>query len=114
LTPPRWRGQWRRWERKLLFCLTETGGESVLSEGEQLPRDAAGPGATLAQLATYIEEKQPACTEQWLLAVQRDAQIATADRLTHRQLLDNLPNLYREYCAFLRTRDAFTLSHEVR
>lgn len=46
--------------------------------------------------------------------MQRDAQIATADRLTHRQLLDNLPNLYREFCAFLRTRDAFTLSHEVQ
>ncbi|MGH8177164.1 MAG: sensor histidine kinase [Steroidobacter sp.] len=75
-----------------------------------------GPGArqtVLSRLASYLEAQQQAITEQWLLAVRRDSQIDSADRLTHQQLLDHLPQLYGELCSFLRERDAAILQDGV-
>lgn len=64
---------------------------------------------TLTQLADYLQAQRSAVTDQWLLAVRRDPEIAAADRLTHQQLVDHLPEIYSECCAFLRTRDATAL-----
>jgi signal transduction histidine kinase len=64
---------------------------------------------TLAQLAEYLETQAGTVTDQWLLAVRRDPEIAAADRLTHQQLVDHLPEIYQECCVFLRTRDAAAL-----
>lgn len=69
------------------------------------------PGArpVLSRLADYLKTQQQAVTDQWLLAVRRDPEIETADRLTHRQLVDHMPQLFDELCAFLRRRDAAVL-----
>lgn len=69
------------------------------------------PGArpVLSRLAEYLQTQQQAITDQWLLAVRRDPEIETADRLTHQQLVDHLPQLFAELCAFLRRRDAAAL-----
>ena len=64
---------------------------------------------TLSRLAEYLESQRDAVTEQWLLAVRRDPNIATADRLTHQQLVDHLPAIYQECCEFLRRRDTSVL-----
>lgn len=71
--------------------------------------DAEAKRLTLARLADYLEAQQAAVTDQWLLAVRRDPEIAAADRLTHQQLVDHLPDIYKECCNFLRTRDAAAL-----
>lgn len=68
----------------------------------------------LARFADYLAGQQTALTEQWLLAVRRDPKIAAADRLTHHQLLDHLPQLYIELCEFLRKRNASALVEEVK
>lgn len=68
----------------------------------------------LARFAHYLSSQQTVVTEQWLLAVRRDPKIATADRLTHHELLDHLPQLYAGLCEFLRKRDASTLVEEVK
>src|SRR5687768_1601364 len=68
----------------------------------------------LSRLAAYLEREQQSITEQWLLAIRRDPQIDSADKLTHRQLVDHLPQLYAELCAHLRERDAEVLHDEVK
>jgi signal transduction histidine kinase len=68
----------------------------------------------LSRLASYLEAQQQSIADQWLLAVRRDAEIDTATRLTHQQLLDHLPDLYAELCTFLRERDADVLQEEVQ
>jgi signal transduction histidine kinase len=79
------------------------------SDSQRPLMDAEGKRLTLVKLADYLEAQQGAITDQWLLAVRRDPEIATADRLTHQQLVDHLPDIYKECCAFLRTRDAAAL-----
>jgi signal transduction histidine kinase len=76
--------------------------------------DAEARRLALGRLATYLEAHETALTEQWLIAVRRDPDIAAADRLTHQQLVDHLPDIYRECCTFLRTRDAATLVEDAR
>jgi signal transduction histidine kinase len=76
--------------------------------------EAESPRAALLRFADYLGQQEAALTEQWLMAVRRDPKIATADRLTHQQLLDHLPDLYRGLCNFLRTRDATTLAEDVK
>jgi signal transduction histidine kinase len=71
--------------------------------------DGEAKRVTLSQLADYLEAQQNAVIDQWLLAVRRDPEIAAADRLTHQQLVDHLPDIYKECCTFLRTRDAAAL-----
>lgn len=71
--------------------------------------DAEKKRVTLTQLADYLEAQLSNVTDQWLLAVRRDPEIAAADRLTHQQLVDHLPEIYRECCVFLRTREAAAL-----
>lgn len=78
------------------------------SEAQRAP-DAESRRITLSKLADYLESQQDAVTEQWLLAVRRDPDIATADRLTHQQLVDHLPEIYQECCQFLRRRDTAVL-----
>jgi signal transduction histidine kinase len=81
----------------------------VDSENQRAYAAAESRRLTLSKLATFLEAQQTALTEQWLLAVRRDPEIAAADRLTHQQLVDHLPQIYRECCDFLRTRDAAAL-----
>lgn len=69
---------------------------------------------TLAKLADYLEAQQTTATDQWLMAVRRDPEIAAANRLTHQQLLDHLPEIYQECCAFLRTRDPAVLVEDAK
>ena len=76
--------------------------------------DAESRRTTLSKLADYLESQLDAVTEQWLLAVRRDPNIATADRLTHQQLLDHLPDIYQECCQFLRRRDSHQLVDDVQ
>jgi signal transduction histidine kinase len=71
--------------------------------------DAESRRTTLSRLVEYLESQRDAVTEQWLLAVRRDPNIATADRLTHQQLVDHLPAIYEECCEFLRRRDTSVL-----
>ncbi|NJO12870.1 MAG: sensor histidine kinase [Gammaproteobacteria bacterium] len=78
------------------------------SEAQKL-LDAESRRTTLSRLAEYLEAQRDAVTEQWLLAVRRDPNIATADRLTHQQLVDHLPGIYEECCQFLRRRDTSLL-----
>ena len=76
--------------------------------------EAESPRATMLRFADYLAKQEAALTEQWLLVVRRDPQIAAADRLTHQQLVDHLPELYRQLCDFLRKRDAGALAEDVK
>lgn len=76
--------------------------------------DAEARRATLSRLADYLESQRVALTDQWLMAVRRDPEIAAADRLTHQQLVDHLPEIFGECCVFLRTRDASVLVEDAR
>jgi signal transduction histidine kinase len=80
----------------------------------RLRPEAESPRAALLGFVERLAQQEAALTEQWLLAVRRDPQIAAADRLTHQQLLDHLPDLYRELCDFLRNRDAGALAEDVK
>ena len=84
------------------------------SDQQRTHADAESRHLTLGKLAAYLEAQQGALTEQWLVAVRRDPDIAAADRLTHQQLVDHLPEIYRECCNFLRTRDAIALVGEAK
>lgn len=79
------------------------------SDSQRALGDAETRRLTLAKLADFLESQRVAITDQWLMAVRRDPEIAAADRLTHQQLIDHLPQIYQECCAFLRTRDASVL-----
>jgi len=76
--------------------------------------NAVPPKPALARLAEYLESQRKAITQQWLDAVLADAQIEASSLLTHRQLLDRLPNLFDELCRFLRGRDAARLTGAVK
>src|SRR5688572_7985599 len=60
---------------------------------ERTRPEAESPRATMLRFAAYLAQQEAALTEQWLLTVRRDPQIAAADRLTHQQLVDHLPDL---------------------
>lgn len=84
------------------------------SDTQRAYADAESRRLSAAKLASWLEAQQNALTEQWLLAVRRDPEIPAADRLTHQQLVDHLPEIYRECCNFLRTRDAAALVGEAK
>jgi signal transduction histidine kinase len=86
----------------------------VDSDTQRAYADAESRRLTLARLASYLESQRTPLTDQWLLAVRRDPEIAAADRLTHQQLVDHLPQIYEECCNFLRTRDATALVGDAR
>lgn len=75
--------------------------------------DAAPNKTLLARLADYIEDRQTAVTQQWLDAISADAEMDTSHHLTHQQLIDHLPVLYKELCSFLRLREAAQLTGEI-
>ncbi len=83
------------------------------SEAQKSP-DAESRRITLSKLADYLETQRDVVTEQWLLTVRRDPNIAAADRLTHQQLVDHLPAIYEECCQFLRRRDTRVLVADAR
>jgi signal transduction histidine kinase len=70
--------------------------------------------SALSQLAAFLEGQQEVVTNQWMLAIRRDPEMSTSGGMTHLQLLDYLPLLYRELCAFLRQRDPAALQTEVK
>lgn len=84
------------------------------SDSQRASADAELRRLTLAKLADYLVAQRAAVTDQWLMAVRRDPEIAAADRLTHLQLLDHLPEIYEECCQFLRTRDASVLIEDAK
>lgn len=84
------------------------------SDSQRALGDAEVRRATLAKLADYLQSQRVAVTDQWLMAVRRDPEIAAADRLTHQQLVDHLPEIFEECCAFLRTRDASVLVEDAK
>jgi hypothetical protein len=84
------------------------------SDSQRALGDAEVRRATLANLADYLQLQRVAVTDQWLMAVRRDPEIAAADRLTHQQLVDHLPEIFEECCAFLRTRDASVLVEDAK
>lgn len=65
---------------------------------------------SLVAFAAYLAGQQSVILEQWLLLVCRDTQIEAADRLPHQELVDHLPRLLQELCAFLQARDADILT----
>lgn len=71
--------------------------------------DVESRRATLAKLADFLHSERTAALDQWLLAVRRDPTIPIADRLTHQQLIDHLPEIYLACCEFLRSREAALL-----
>ncbi len=68
------------------------------------------PRGSLLGLAEYLANQQTTIIEQWLLIVRRDTQIESADRMPHHELVDHLPRLLQELCAFLRARNADILT----
>jgi signal transduction histidine kinase len=86
----------------------------VDSDSQRAAGDAELRRLSLANLADYLEVQRTTATDQWLMAVRRDPEIAAADRLTHQQLLDHLPEIYQECCTFLRTRDAAVLVEDAK
>jgi signal transduction histidine kinase/ActR/RegA family two-component response regulator len=54
-----------------------------------------------ADLAVHLRLKRWRITRRWLRAVRSDPSIEQADRLTNRQLIDLLPQIYGEICAAL-------------
>lgn len=84
------------------------------SESQRALGEAEARRLTLAKLADFLEAQRVAITDQWLMAVRRDPEIAAADRLTHQQLVDHLPEIYEECCTFLRTRDASVLVEDAK
>jgi hypothetical protein len=72
--------------------------------------NADPPKPALARLAEYLESQRKAITQQWLDAVRADPLAEASNDLTHRQLLDRLPNLFGELWRFLLGRDAGQLS----
>lgn len=84
------------------------------SDSQRALVDAEARRLTLAKLADHLASQRVALTDQWLLAVRRDPEIAAADRLTHQQLVDHLPEIFEECCTFLRTRDASVLVEDAK
>jgi RsbT co-antagonist protein rsbRD N-terminal domain len=68
----------------------------------------------LTQLSEYLALQRERITEQWLAAVLEDNKIEASNLLTHKQLVDRLPDLLDELCRFLRTRDAEQLTGAVQ
>jgi signal transduction histidine kinase len=64
----------------------------------------------LAQLSEYLASQRERITQQWLDAVLKDTAIEASNLLTHKQLLDRLPDLFDKLCRFLRGRDAALLT----
>ena len=72
--------------------------------------NANRPKPALARLAEYFESQRKVITQQWLEAVRADPLAEASILLTHKQLLDRLPNLFGALCGFLVGRDAGELS----
>jgi signal transduction histidine kinase len=90
------------------------GGVAMDSDSQRALKDAEARRLTLAKLAEFLEGQRVAITDQWLMAVRRDPEIAAADKLTHQQLVDHLPEIFEECCTFLRTRDASVLVEDAK
>jgi hypothetical protein len=55
-----------------------------------------------AQLASFLTARREAITADWMVAVERDAKLPTADNLTLKQLRDHLPQLFENLSESLR------------
>jgi hypothetical protein len=69
---------------------------------------------SMAFVADHLAGEREAIAQRWLRAVKADADIEATDQLTHTQLLDHLPSIFRDLCQFLRWRDAAALTGEAR
>jgi hypothetical protein len=90
------------------------GGKCVASDNVEPSPDEGARELPLSAVAEFLASQRQAITDQWVISVRRDDQIETADRLTYEQLLDQLPRLFEELCAFLRERDPTLFHTEVR
>jgi len=72
------------------------------------------PKSPLAELSEYLASQRERVTQQWLDAVLKDTAIEASNLLTHKQLLDRLPDLLDELCRFVRGRDAALLTGAVQ
>jgi signal transduction histidine kinase len=63
-------------------------------------------GREMAPIADAIAARQQALTEEWARQVRADPQLSTSDGLTHQQLVDHLPTLFRELLILLRGGEA--------
>jgi signal transduction histidine kinase len=69
---------------------------------------------SMALVADHLAAQRDTIAQRWLRAVKADADIEATDQLTHAQLLDHLPSVFRDLCQFLRWRDATALAGEAR
>lgn len=69
---------------------------------------------SMAVVADHLAAQRDAIALRWLSTVKADADIEATDQLTHTQLLDHLPSIFRDLCQFLRWRDAAALTGEAR
>jgi hypothetical protein len=69
---------------------------------------------SMALVADHLAAQREIIAQRWLQAVKADADIEATDQLTHVQLLDHLPSVFRDLCQFLRWRDAAALAGETR
>ncbi|NPT46299.1 histidine kinase [Paraburkholderia sp. 1N] len=59
----------------------------------------------LRKFADFIREQRPRLTEQWMKAVFGDTDVVEADKLTHQQLADHLPEILEGLCRALDVED---------
>ncbi|CAB3796326.1 RsbRD N-terminal domain-containing protein [Pararobbsia alpina] len=69
---------------------------------------------SMVLVADHLAAQREAIAQRWLRTVEADADIEATDQLTHTQLLDHLPSVFRDLCQFLRWRDANALAGEAR
>ena len=59
----------------------------------------------LRKFADLVREQRPRLTEQWMKAVFGDTDVVEADKLTHQQLADHLPEILEGLCRALDVED---------
>ncbi len=59
----------------------------------------------LRKFADFVREQRPRLTEQWMKAVFGDTDVVEADKLTHQQLADHLPEILEGLCRALDVED---------
>jgi hypothetical protein len=56
-----------------------------------------------ARLANHLDAQRQAITEHWIKAVRASSEIPSAQKLSHAELSDHLPDLFNDLLVYLRT-----------